>query len=884
MQEITEHTTPKTIYLKDYCPPDFQIEEVFLEFHLKEEATTVRSRLKLFKKNKNSSADLILDGEELQLLSVRLNDLDLEEGAYKEEPGTLTIYNTPDDIFYLEIETRINPKDNTSLSGLYLSSGNFCTQCEAEGFRKITYFPDRPDVMARYTTKIIADKSLYPVLLSNGNKTDEGQLENNEHWAEFVDPFPKPSYLFALVSGNLTCIEDNFVTLSGKSVALFIYVESHNIDKCDHAMKSLVKSMQWDEQVYGREYDLDTYIIVAVDDFNMGAMENKGLNVFNSKYVLARADTTTDSDYQSIEGVIGHEYFHNWSGNRVTCRDWFQLSLKEGFTVFRDQEFSADMTSRSVKRIEDVNLLRMHQFREDAGPMAHPVRPESYVEINNFYTATVYNKGAEVVRMLHKLLGADGFRKGTDLYFERHDGQAVTTEDFVKALEDANSADLSQFRRWYSQAGTPVVQVRGRYDAKLKQYTLYVKQSCPATPGQEEKLPFHIPLAVGLLDKEGNDMPFVLQGEIKQTTGTSILNIVKAEETILFTEVQSEPVPSILRGFSAPVKLEQETSDDQRLFLMSNDNDGFNRWEAGQQVFIKTILGLVDAIKTNSALIIDESIISAIKVNLMDQNADKSLIAFSLRLPAETYISEFMDVIDPVAVNKARLYFKNIIANSLMHELLEVYDANQEKGDYCIDPESVGQRSLKNTCLGYLMETEDKTVLNNCMDQFYNSSNMTDTISAFSALVNKNCDEREKVIIDFYDKWKHEPLVIDKWFGIQATSRHPDTPARVEKLLDHEDFSLKNPNRIRSLIGAFSQGNQLHFHVANGAGYSLLADNVIRIDATNPQIASRLVTGLSLWKRYDESRQEKMRGQLSKIKSSDGLSKDVYEIVTKSLN
>jgi aminopeptidase N len=620
------------------------------------------------------------------LKSVAINDKPLAESGYALDEDTLTIYNVPD-AFSLQIENEINPEANTSLNGLYLSSGNFCTQCEAQGFRRITYMYDRPDVMATYTTTIVADREKFPVLLSNGNLAGQGELDDDttKHWAKWEDPFKKPTYLFALVAGKLAKIDDTFTTMSGREVALHIYVQPHNADKCDHAMASLKKAMKWDEEVYGREYDLDIYMIVAVDDFNMGAMENKGLNVFNSKYVLAKPDTATDGDYEGIEGVIGHEYFHNWSGNRVTCRDWFQLSLKEGFTVFRDQEFSADMSSRGVKRISDVNILRTHQFREDASPMAHPVRPDSYVEINNFYTVTVYNKGAEVVRMLSNLLGPEKFRKGTDLYFERYDGQAVTCDDFVKALEDANKEDLTQFRRWYSQAGTPELHVSRSYDEHHKTYTLTIRQACPPTPGQETKEPFHIPLAMGLLDNDGNDMPLQLQGESSAQTGTRVLQLKNEEETFVFANVETQPVPSLLRGFSAPVKVELDLSDAERYFLMANDNDDFNRWDAGQQLAVKLIRQLVDDLQQHRPLYLPEPFIDACRQTLEDETIDKALAAQAISLPSESYISEFVSPIDPVAIHQVCRFIRETLAKALKDTFYRVYEQNIIHGEYSID-------------------------------------------------------------------------------------------------------------------------------------------------------------------------------------------------------
>jgi aminopeptidase N len=850
----------------------------------------------------------VLNGKDLLLKAVKLDGRLLTSNDYKLDAEMLALLPVPDQ-FTLELETELNPAANTELSGLYLSSGNFCTQCEAEGFRRITYYPDRPDVMARFFTTIIADKAKYPVLLSNGNPIDSGDLPDNRHFAKWHDPFPKPAYLFALVAGNLARIGDSFTTLSGRTVDLSIYVQSHNTDRCAHAMESLKLAMKWDEETYGREYDLDAFMIVAVDDFNMGAMENKGLNVFNSKYVLAKPETATDNDYQGIMGVVGHEYFHNWSGDRVTCRDWFQLSLKEGFTVFRDQQFMEDMTSRGVKRISDVSILRTHQFREDAGPMAHPVRPESYMEINNFYTLTVYNKGAEVIRMMRTILGPAGFRKGTDLYFSRHDGQAVTTDDFVKAMEDATGADLSRFRLWYSQAGTPGLHVERAYDATSKKYTLTIKQTCPPTPGQPEKKPFHIPVEIGLIGRDGKDMlqtslphpppnlplegggaskfpPFQGEGQggdgSTGETGTIILELKKSEETFVFTGVPHEPVPSILRGFSAPVKVKLELTDDERLFLMANDSDEFNRWDAGQQLAVKLLLDLVKDYQEDRPLLLDNMFIDAFGKILESDMTDKAFQAFALMLPAETYLADFMPVIDPEAVHEARKFVQQVLAAGLKPVFLRVYHANEAAGPYRIDRESVGKRSLRNTCLAYLAELEDPEVRELCVRQFRTGGNMTDVMAALANLANSECAEREQALASFYATWKDDPLVLDKWLSIQAASRLPNTLDTVKALTSHPAFNIKNPNKVRALIGAFSS-NPLRFHDASGAGYGFLADHVVIIDAMNPQIAARLVSAFTMWKRYDEKRKALMKAQLERILNAPKLSRDVHEIVTKSL-
>jgi aminopeptidase N len=875
----------KTIYRQDYAAPDYLIETVDLRFELGEESTRVRSRLAIVGTydRKQGVRPLLLVGKDLLLKSVVLDGQALGAEQYTVDEDSLTIADVPMD-FVLEIETEIRPQENTSLEGLYKSSGNFCTQCEAEGFRKITYFMDRPDVMARYTTTITADKAGYPVLLSNGNLTASGDLEDGRHYATWVDPFRKPCYLYALVAGDLSCVTDSFITRSGRSIALQIYVQRHNLSKCDHAMRSLKKAMQWDEEVYGCEYDLDTYMIFAADDFNFGAMENKGLNIFNSKYVLARPETATDADFQAIEAVIGHEYFHNWTGNRITCRDWFQLSLKEGLTIFRDQEFSADMESRAVKRIADVRLLRTKQFPEDAGPLAHPVRPDSYIEISNFYTMTVYYKGAEVVRMIRTLLGSAGFRKGIDLYLARHDGQAVTVEDFVRAMEDANAADLGQFRLWYSQAGTPRLTVSISHDPVSAVCTLTIRQACSPTPGQAEKKPLHIPIAVGLLDSDGRDLPLLLEGESSAPSGTTrVLELRNEVETFRFTQVPRKPVPSLLRGFSAPVNLTVDYTDEELMFLLHNDSDPFNRWEAGQRLAVGTILKLVGDYQQGRELRVTEGFTDAFAGVLTDTGQDRAFLSEVLNLPGEDYLAELMDVVDVTAIHMAREFVRKTLATGLREMFRAAYEAGVDNGPYQNSAEATGGRSLKNLCLAYLTALNDQAAIDLCLKQFRQADNMTDVIGALSPLARTDCPERAEALAAFYEKWRDESLVIDKWFSLQAVSPLPGTLAEVRTLLDHPAFEIRNPNRVRALIGAFCQSNPLRFHDESGAGYRFLGDQVARLHSMNPQVAARLMGSLSNWKRFDNGRQALMREQLERILQLPDLARDVYEIAVKSL-
>jgi len=901
-----KNSSARTTYLKDYRPTTFVIETTQLEFDLFEDHANVVSKL-LFKRNsiaidEADSNILVLDGQMLVLEKLLLNGIQLNDTQYILDDDSLTIpelaaclgSDEPVTEFTFECHTRIEPQNNTALEGLYKSKKMFCTQCEAEGFRRITYYLDRPDVMSKFTTIISADKEKYPVLLSNGNKTASGAVENqaDRHWVSWEDPFKKPSYLFALVAGNLLSLDDNFTTCSGRNIALQIFVEEKDIDKCDHAMLSLKNSMKWDEEVFGREYDLDIFMIVAVDDFNMGAMENKGLNVFNTSCVLANPKTTTDLFFQRVEAVVAHEYFHNWSGNRVTCRDWFQLSLKEGFTVFRDSEFSADMGSRTVKRIDDVAFLQTVQFAEDGGPMAHSVRPDSYMEISNFYTVTIYEKGSEVVRMIHLLLGSEMFRAGSDLYFERHDGQAVTTEDFVKAMEDASGIDLLQFRNWYSQAGTPALTVNGAYDQKSQQYTLSVSQSCPDTPGQSDKKAFHIPLRIGLLDASGNELPLILEGDTNSSSLDRVLSVTQSTQEFVFQQIETEPVPSLLRGFSAPVRLDYKYTQDQLLFLMVHDTDGFNRWNASQLLAIDIIDDLQAALGQGQGqeLRLPQSLVSAystvLNSVLSDPELDKAMVAQLLSLPTQGLLIERTKIADVDAIYQVREFLADGLALQLEALFAKVYQDNLSKEVFRADAGSVAQRALKNLALSYLLRTKKDQYTEICQSQFIEASNMTDQLAALRCLVNSDSDSVEPIkaaaLASFYSQFSHEPLVVDQWFVVQATCQLAGSLSRVKALLDHQDFDIKNPNKVRSLIGAFCSQNHSGFHALSGEGYEFLADQVLRLDKLNPQIASRLLTPLTRWRKYSQARGELMLQQLRRIKEEPNLSKDVFEIVEKS--
>ncbi|MFZ6047106.1 aminopeptidase N [Pseudomonas sp. CR3202] len=879
---------PKVIYLKDYQAPDYLIDETNLTFELYEDHTLVHAQLVMRRNPQHGEGlpPLVLDGQQLELLALSMDDRALTAADYQLDDSHLTLQPLAKS-FTLDSTVRIHPETNTALEGLYKSGKMFCTQCEAEGFRKITYYLDRPDVMSRFTTTVSAEQHRYPVLLSNGNPVASGAEEGGRHWATWEDPFKKPAYLFALVAGDLWCVEDSFTTMTQRDVALRIYVEPENIDKVQHAMDSLKKSMRWDEEVYGREYDLDIFMIVAVNDFNMGAMENKGLNIFNSSCVLAKAETATDAAHQRVEAVVAHEYFHNWSGNRVTCRDWFQLSLKEGFTVFRDSEFSADMNSRTVKRVEDVAFLRTNQFAEDAGPMAHPVRPDSFIEISNFYTLTVYEKGSEVVRMIHTLLGAEGFRKGTDLYFERHDGQAVTCDDFVKAMEDANGVDLSQFKRWYSQGGTPRLAVEESYDAAAKTYSLTFLQSCPPTPGQKDKQPFVIPVELGLLDAQGRELPLRLSGEAAAQGGSRVLALTEAEQTFTFVDIPERPLPSLLRGFSAPVKLSFPYSRDQLMFLMQHDSDGFNRWEAGQQLSVQVLQELIGQHQRGEPLVLDSRLIAAFRTLLEDESLDQAMVAEMLSLPSEAYLTEISEVADVDAIHAAREFARQTIGESLFQPLLARYQANRtasRETAYVAEAAHIARRTLQNIALSYLMQSGKAEVLEACLEQFNDCDNMTERLSALAVLVNSGFEkEKADALVRFAEYFQDDPLVMDQWFSVQAGCGLPGGLERVQALMQHSAFTLKNPNKVRALIGAFANQNLINFHRADGAGYRFLADHVITLNALNPQIASRQLAPLTRWRKYDAARQALMKAELERILASGELSSDVFEVVSKSL-
>ena len=827
---------PKTIHLKDYTPPAFRIDDVDLDIDIRDDHAVVRAKLSM--RRNAGTGPLVLDGDELQLVSL---SVDGASARHEATPERLTVNDLPER-FTLETLTRIVPQKNTKLEGLYATKNGFVTQCEAQGFRRITWFLDRPDVMATYTTTIHADKKRYPVLLSNGNLAGSGDETDGRHWARFHDPFPKPSYLFAMVAAELEQIADSIVTRSGSKKQLYVYVEPGKLDQAGWSMDCLKRAIRWDETRFGLELDLDQYNIVAVGDFNSGAMENKGLNIFNTKYVLARADTATDVDYLNIDRVVAHEYFHNWTGDRVTCRDWFQLSLKEGLTVFRDQEYGADLYSRAMTRIQEVRNLRAAQFPEDAGPMKHPVRPQSYMEIRNFYTMTVYEKGAEVVRMQHTLLGEEKFQAGMRLYFERHDGQAVTCDEFVQAMQDASGVDLGQFRRWYDVAGTPVLDCRG--DFSNGAFTLTVKQSMNP--------PFHIPLAVKIGDRE------------------QLLNVRKTEERFTFPGLKAKPVPSLLRRFSAPVILNYPYSEDDLLHLLAHDDDAFNRWEAGQRLAASTILerrgqpspALVDAMGS------------------MLREKDQIFAAEVLALPSESFLAEQMDVVDPDTLHAARNNLRRALARALKEQFLATYRRLESKARYTPDAASIGRRSLRNTCLGYLAELGMSAL---AYEQFKSADNMTDSMAALGWLAQLDCPERDKALDEFYARWKDEPLVVDKWLAVQAGSRLPDTLGRVRGLLGHPAFDLKVPNKVYALIRTFS-GNHVRFHAADGGGYAFLADQVIALNALNPQVAARMARGFDRWKKFDAAHQAKARAQLDRIRDTDGLSNDVAEIVTKALS
>jgi len=874
---------PKETFLADYRVPNYLIDTVHLHFELAASDTHVRSVLAMRKNPQGEGGDCILDGEQLELWSVKIDGRQLQGNEYQRTDKSLILSGLPD-TFELEIETRIQPDKNTALEGLYHSGSLLCTQCEAEGFRRITYYLDRPDVMAVFTVSLVADKQQWPIMLANGNMEEQGQFDDGRHWTRWHDPYPKPSYLFALVAGDLYRQQDHFTTQSGREVSLQIYVDHENSHKCDHALTSLKQAMLWDEQTYGREYDLDVFMIVAVNDFNMGAMENKGLNIFNSSCVLASPETASDADYHRIQGIVGHEYFHNWSGNRVTCRDWFQLSLKEGFTVLRDQQFSAAMNSAAVQRIDDVNQLRTMQFAEDAGPMAHPVRPASFIEISNFYTVTIYEKGAEVVGMIKTIVGDDGFRQGTDLYFDRHDGQAVTTDDFVTAIEDANSVDLTQFKRWYSQAGTPELTVTSHYDQVKKSFSLDIEQSCPTTPDGLVKEAFHIPIALGLLDQEGAAISLQLEGEESPYSDTTrVLTLNQISQSFTFVNIDSKPILSLLRGFSAPVKVNIQRSNAELAFLMANDSDSFNRWDVAQTLLINILLALVSNVQSQQALSLNKTVLAQFSAILTDTSIDPALIAKILTLPSENYLASQMDKADVDAIHAARQFLKNSLAHGLKQQFSTVYQHNSSSNDYQFNAVDMAKRSLKNLCLSYLMATDDPMQTQRCLKQMKQSDNMTDTIAGLVALANQKGPEGEHALRAFYEQWQHDRLVVDKWLTVQAQSNLPDTLIRIKGLMKHPAFNIKNPNNVRALIGQFCRNNPINFHAKDGSGYQFLVEQIIVLNRLNPQVASRMLGAFNSWRQYDEGRQNLMKKALKQIASQDNLSPDVYEVVTKYL-
>jgi aminopeptidase N len=879
--QATPTATPREIRLTDYAPPPYLVDTVDLTFELDEQATKVTTRMTLRRNpaSPDRTAPLRLDGERVTLLRLTCNDETLSANQYNLDDHALTIPDSPD-ACTLTIEARVAPKDNTDLSGLYVSNHSYFTQCEAEGFRRITFFPDRPDVMARFTATIIADRARCPVMLSNGNPGTSENLPDNRHKITWTDSHPKPSYLFALVAGDLVRVPDSFTTCSGRHVDLGIYVRRGDEDRCAHAMRSLKTSMKWDEDVFGLEYDLDVFNIAAVSDFNMGAMENKGLNVFNTKYVLAKPETATDTDYQGIEAVIAHEYFHNWTGNRVTCRDWFQLSLKEGLTVFRDQEFSADQGSRAVKRIGDVRALRAAQFREDAGPLAHPVQPAAYIAIDNFYTATIYNKGAEVIRMMHTLLGKAAFRKGMDLYFARHDNHAVTIGDFAQAMQDASGIDLTEFRRWYHQAGTPELTVSDAYDPATKRYTLTVAQRTPPTPGQPDKQPLVIPLAMGLLGGDGTPLPTQLADETAPQDGTRILLLTQAEHSFTFIDVATPPTPSLLRNFSAPVRLSGLTPDRLR-FLAAHDTDPFVRWESGQQYATGVLLDLVAAWRRNEPLTIDPALIEAMTATLALGDADPAFAAEALSLPSETFLADQMKVADIDAIHTVREHVRAAIGTALRDTLRATYDRLTDTGPYQIDGASIGRRALRNTCLAHLATTPEGPKL--AKTQFDAGRNMTDVLAALAVLASIDCPERTSALAAFHAAWHDDALVLDKWFAIQATSKLPNTLDAVRALSHHPDYDLRNPNRIRALVGSFAGGNPVRFHDPSGGGYKFLADTIIALDPSNGQVAARMVSPLGQWRRVDRARQALMKAELQRILDTPNLTTNTFEMTSKSL-
>jgi aminopeptidase N len=870
----------------DYRPPAFLVDTLDLAFDLDPAATRVTATL-AFRRNPDAAppdrhAPLVLDGEQQRDIRIELDGKLLSPARVELGAHSLLIREPPD-VGTLVVHSTCAPAGNDALEGLYMSSGVFCTQCEPEGFRRITYFPDRPDVLARYTVTLRADRESCPVLLSNGNLVAQGPLDHGRHFATWHDPFPKPSYLFALVAGDLAALEDSFTTRSGRPVALRIFSTAGNLPRCHHAMASLKRAFQWDEERFGLEYDLDTFMIFCADDLNMGAMENKGLNIFNSRLVLADPTTATDDDYAAIEGVIGHEYFHNWTGNRVTCRDWFQLSLKEGLTVFRDQEFSSDLNSRTVERIGEVEYLRREQFPEDAGPMAHNVRPDEYLEVNNFYSSTVYEKGAEVIRMQHTLLGPERFRQGMDLYFRRHDGRAVTCDDFVQAMQDASGVNLRQFGLWYSQAGTPVVHARGTFDAASSTYTLEFTQRTPATPGQSTKPPLHIPMAVGLIGPDGHDIPLKLDGEAAPVGGTRVLHLQQRTQVFRFSDVPVRPVPSLLRAFSAPVILDVDHSDADLVFLATHDSDPVNRWDAAQRSFIRALRAVARQRSEGHEILAPPMLVDVVRALLAEDAGDPALVALALTPPDPGYVAALTESIDVDGIDAAGTLLVRELARRLHTEFLAAFERNRVTEAYAPTPAQAGKRKLANTCLRYLCAADDGEARAAAVARFDAADNMTDTIGALAALRNDDSPERALLFERFEQRWRDEPLALDKWFALEATSTRVGTLARVRGLLAHPRFNARNPNRVRSLVGAFTLRNFTRFHDRDGGGYAFAADEVLALDAINPQLAAAIAGAFNLWKRFPEPRRGLMQAALQRIATTPGISPDVTEVVTRTL-
>lgn len=867
---------PVAILREDYKPSDYLIDSINLTIDIHDDYTKVTSTLDV---KLNGTADklppLVLDGEGLELKSVLLDHEELKEGQYELNKESLTLYPQSES-FAVTTVVHIYPKNNTSLEGLYVAEGVYCTQCEAEGFRKITYFLDRPDVLATYTCTVIADKTAYPVLLSNGNPINESDLEGNRHSVTYHDHVKKPSYLFAAVAGDLAVLEDSFTTMSGREVTLKIFGSPDNIKKSDHAMNCLKAAMKWDEERFGLEYDLDTYFLLIVDFFNMGAMENKGLNIFNSKFVLANEKTATDTDYLGIEAVIGHEYFHNWTGNRVTCRDWFQLSLKEGLTVFRDQEFSSDLDSRAVNRIGNVRIIRGPQFAEDASPMSHPIRPDKVIEMNNFYTLTVYEKGSEVIRMMHTLLGEEKFQRGMKLYFKRHDGTAATCEDFVAAMEEASGIDLQQFRLWYSQSGTPTLKVSSTYYAASQTYELTVEQHTEPTHDQKEKQPLHIPLDIELYAPNGDVIALQCNGK----PVSNVLDVKQAKQTFRFEQVKQPPIPSLLREFSAPVKLEYAYSDEELIFLMVHARNEFARWDAGQMLLAKYIRTNVERVQQGQPVELAESVIDAFRGVLLSDNLDAEFVAEMLSLPSHNEVSGWYKRVDVDAIAQVLTSLKTILATELEDELSATYHTLKQD-TYSIEHAAIGKRTLRNVCLSYLAYTAQGNAL--VQKQYAQANNMTDTIAAMTAANQAQLACRESLMQDYSEKWKHDGLVMDKWFTLQGSNPSPQVLDVIQQAMQHEAFSLKNPNRTRSLIGAFLNANPVNFHAKTGEGYRFAGHILRELNSSNPQVASRLIDPLLKFRLYDEQRQALIKQELEQLKAMDNLARDLFEKVSKAL-